>query len=268
VPALLDRRRLPHRGRRPVWIPFIWAIAVLRPELQSLERFMAAEAGEFRNAADVVSRLMTTLPGGKPLRDFFRDYRAMRTAAWYAADDDLSGETAVADLDGRFESCREACISQLVAIRFERLVQAIRFPGSLILLAFLMFTWAANPPKDAIKLFDQPYAEPLNPDRLARLKAAKIDPACYAPGAQLVAVAAPRCRTADGGPDSAEARHAGLQTPQGDPISRHDSQGRLTQLRGGGSLDRRSGSSVASHRVPRSSKGPRCRTRPIYGISF
>jgi len=180
------------------WFPFIKAVDVLRSEVLTLRRFMDAQAGEFRQASDGVSGLLGVLPQGTSMQDFVRDYPAERSAAWKAAPDLASAEKAVADLDGRIQTCLEACISQLVAIRFERLVKAIKFPGCVILLTFLLFTWAANPPKDAVKLFDKPYAEALTAERIARLKAANVDPACYGPGARLVAVAG-----AEAGPQTA-----------------------------------------------------------------
>jgi hypothetical protein len=180
------------------WIPFVRAVDVLRSELLTLEGFVAAADGEFRQSADVVAGLMGAFPGGLSMRDFVRDYRALRTKAWNDAPDRASAEKAIASLDDRYQTCREACVSQLVALRFDRLVQALKMPGALILLTFLVFTWMANPPKDAPRLFDKPYVEALTPERIAALRSAGVAPACYGPGARLVAVGAP-----DAGPQTA-----------------------------------------------------------------
>ena len=179
------------------WIPFARAVAVLRSEINSLQQFINATGGEFMEAADQVSAILGPRLKGRALRDFVRDFETLRQGAWIAAADQAAAEKAVAELDGIFQTCREACVSQLVAGRFDRLVAAIRFPGSVILATFLIFTWAANPPRD-IKLFAKPYAETLTPERLARLTAAGVPAACVAPGAQLIAVAAP-----DAGPQTA-----------------------------------------------------------------
>lgn len=180
------------------WFPFILAVDVLRSELFSLKAFMEATKGDFKKAADDVSTLLGKLPEGMFLRQFVAQYPALRSTAWTTNSDPTARDKAVADLDGRIQTCREACISQLVAIRFQRLINSIRFPGALILATFLIFTWAANPPKDAVKLFDKPYAEALTRERIAKLAAENVPAACYGSGAQLIAVGAP-----DAGPQTA-----------------------------------------------------------------
>ena len=172
------------------WIPFTRAIAVLRSDLVSLREFTTAASGEFKAAADAVSTLLGTLPEDCDLRGFVADYTAIRTRAWNAAPDATAQAAALARLESRFDTYREACSSQLVAIRFQRLVNALWRFGWLILLGFLVFAYAANPPKDALKLTDKPMLEPLSAERLSALTAAGVKPACMA-GAQLVIVAAP-----------------------------------------------------------------------------
>lgn len=180
------------------WIPFSRAVAVLHSEIASLAAFMAATRGELEQAVTKVEKQVgSTLPGNKTLRGFYAGYAAARQQAWNSAHDRASREKAVAALDDVFAMCREACISSLVEVRFRRLVNAIGFPGALILVAFLAFTWAANPPKDA-KVIDHPYVATLTPAQLSSLRALNVAAACYASGAQLVAVA-----TTDGGPQTA-----------------------------------------------------------------
>jgi hypothetical protein len=172
------------------WVPFSRAVAVLRSELLTLEGFVGAPGGEFRKAADDVSSLMGASLEGMSLRNFVLAYRTLRSKAWKDAKDQASAEKAVAGLDSQYLACREACVSQLVAVRFDALVWALKYLGSVILLFFLAFTWTANPPKD-VKLLDKPYEAPLTDEDGARLSAAGVPAACYAPGARLVAVAAP-----------------------------------------------------------------------------
>jgi hypothetical protein len=174
------------------WIPFARALAVLRSEVTSLNQFVTASAGEYKEAADrITEQLGSTFPGEKTLRDFVSTFRHARDAAWAAAPNKADAEKAVADLDSRFQIARDACISQLVAIRFERLVQAMKFPGILILISFLVFSWAANPPKGSIKVFDKPYLETLTPENISTLKAANLGAACYGSGVQLIMIAGP-----------------------------------------------------------------------------
>ncbi|HEX5264844.1 MAG TPA: hypothetical protein VFW13_15035 [Phenylobacterium sp.] len=180
------------------WFPFIFAINVLRSELYSLSQFTAATKGDFKAAIEDVSKILGKLPEGVFVRDFVAQYPALRSKAWSSSPDTATRDKAVADLENRFQMARELCISQLVEIRFSRLVNSIRFPGALIVVLFLVFTWAANPPKDAIKIYDKPLAEALTPERMARLKDAKVAPGCYGQGAQLVAIGAP-----DAGPQTA-----------------------------------------------------------------
>jgi hypothetical protein len=158
------------------WVPFIRAVDVLRSEIFALNQFVEAKSGDLKEAADEVSKILGRQPEGGDMRAFIANYPALRSAAWRKAADDTAGLAAVQDLDSRMRICLDACISQLVAIRFGRLVDAIKFPGVVILLTFLLFTWAANPPKAIVKLFDQPYDEPLTPARLDQLKAAGVSP--------------------------------------------------------------------------------------------
>jgi hypothetical protein len=174
------------------WVPFEKAVAVLRSDVQSLHQYAEATCGEYKEAADEVAKHFgTSLPEGKNLREFVNDYAKVRERTWNAAQSNADAEKAVAYIDGLYKTCRDACVAELVAVRFERLVQAIKFPGSVILLSFLLFSWAANPPKDAEKIFDKPYLEMLNGDDIAALKTAKLAGACYGPAAQLIVIAAP-----------------------------------------------------------------------------
>lgn len=180
------------------WIPFWFAVAVLHSQLISLRSFMVAERGELKRAVTRVEQQVgATMPGNKTLRAFYQGYEAARSQAWKATRNAAAREKAVGELDAAFATAREACMSSLVEVRFRRLVFVIQFPGVVILAAFLAFTWAANPPKDA-KLVDHPYVEPMTAAQLASLRALNVPAACYASGAQLVAVA-----TTDGGPQTA-----------------------------------------------------------------
>jgi hypothetical protein len=201
------------------WIPFTRAIDVLRSDLVSLHKFASATSGDFKAATDDVSALLGTLPEGCDLRAFAARFPQLRTDAWNAAPDAASKAAAIADLDARFDTYREACSSQLVAIRFQHLVAALWRYGWAILLSFLVFAYAANPPKDALTLTDKPILEPLGPERIGVLTAAGVKPACL-PGAQLLVVATP-----DSG-----ARIALLMPPPGGPA---DCAVRRVRLEGG-----------------------------------
>ena len=199
------------------WVPFIRAVDVLRSEIFSLNQFIDATSGQLKDAADEVSTILGSQPEGGNMRAFLANFSTLRTVAWKGAVDDTAGQAAVRDLDSRKQLCLDACISQLVAVRFARLVDAIRFPGVVILLTFLLFTWAANPPKPAVKLFDQPYSEPLTPTRLDQLRAAGVNPACYADRSPAAHHRGARRRSADGDPDPADRGQVGVQAAEGDP---------------------------------------------------
>ncbi|HEY1560595.1 MAG TPA: hypothetical protein VGF71_06875 [Caulobacteraceae bacterium] len=178
-------------------VPFLCAVAVLRSEVVNPDQMILAARGDWKRAAvNLSGQLGKTLPGGLGLTEFVRAYRDIRTKAWQTAGRGAAGARAVAPMDAAIQTCRQAYVSELVAIRFDRLVVSILFPGSLIFLAFLVFVWAANPPR--VSLLDKPYAERLTPDRIGELAAAGVSPACLAPGARLIVVSAP-----DAGPKSA-----------------------------------------------------------------
>jgi hypothetical protein len=129
----------------------------------------------------------------------------------------------VAPIDTAIQTCRQAYVSELVAIRFDRLVFSILFPGSLIFLVFLVFVWAANPPK--VSLLDKPYGERLTPDRIGELAAAGVSPACLTPGARLIVVSA----APDGGPETAVL--VGPDTAACPPRTVAISRGRVNQVK-------------------------------------
>lgn len=193
------------------WIPFTRAVNVLRSELLSLQAFAEAEEGELKDAADAVS----TIPGATPgttLQDLARQYPALRSEAWSKAPDRDAATKAIAEVDERFNIFREACISALVAIRFDRLLAALKCLGAAILLSFLLFTWAANPATSApqdLKLLDAPRAQVVSRAQAQELADAGIAAACSTPGTQLVAFA-----PAEGG-----ALTAILVPPTGGPSS-------------------------------------------------
>ena len=173
------------------WIPLRNAVDVLRSELHSLKAFESAKDGDLKDAFDQVVELMGTLPEGVSLDGFVRGFDARRAQAETSDLDPATRERRVADLDAKFAQAREICISQLVTIRFDRLMASLRWPGAAILVLFLAFTWAANPAKDVVKVFDRPYVEALSTDRIATLDALEVATACTGPGAQLISVGAP-----------------------------------------------------------------------------
>jgi hypothetical protein len=174
------------------WSPFSNAIAVLRSEVLSLRAFTQAKSGsDLATAAkNVESLVKPDLPNNLSLAEFVAQYDTLRKDAFDKAAP-ADAQRDVFAIDDKYQRVRQACISELVGVRFDKLKDSIRFPGSIVLLAFLVFGWAANPAKDAPKLLDKPYAEPLTPARLAKLKSLGAPPPCLAPGAQLLAVAVP-----------------------------------------------------------------------------
>jgi hypothetical protein len=175
------------------WWPFSRAVAVLRPEAMSLRELAAATAGDlFEATSNIDALIREDLPDGLTLRTFVSAYDTgvLRTQTRDAAKPE-DADRDVAALDASYQRIRAACLTELVCIRFDKLKNAIRWPGSLILLTFMVFAWAANPGKDGAKVIDKPYFEPVTPARIARLRALGAPAPCLAGAAQLLAVAAP-----------------------------------------------------------------------------
>jgi hypothetical protein len=173
------------------WIPFSRAISVLRSEVLSLGIFKTSGEGEFATAGKNIELLIKRdIPNELTLNQFIEQYESLRKTAFKNPNED-DAQRDVAALDDNYQRIRQACISELVGVRFDKLKDSIAFPGSVILLTFLIFSWAANPAKDAPKLLDKPYTEPLTATRLAKLKSLGAPPACLAPGTQLIAMATP-----------------------------------------------------------------------------
>ena len=127
------------------------------------------------------------LPDRLSLAEFVSQYDTLRKDAFNKAAP-VDAQRDVFAMDDKYQRIRQACISELVGVRFDELKNAIRFPGSLILLTFLVFGWAANPAKDAPKLLDKPYTEPLTTARVAKLNSLGASAVCLVPGAQLLAM--------------------------------------------------------------------------------
>ena len=183
------------------WIPFIKAVDVLRSDVLSLGQFATAGKGELNDAANAVEVILgETLPGEQPaqlvsMRAFSEAFYRIRRAAWDAAPDDKgASEKAVAYIDDFRDTCRDACVTELVAVRFDKLITAIGLAGPAILLLFLIATWAANPAKDDSALAEKPYLEDLKPAQIASLTSGQIPPACLGTGARLVVLSTPEAR--------------------------------------------------------------------------
>ena len=130
-------------------VPFSRAVDVLRSEVTSLKAFASAGHGPFKAAADAVSKKMQGAFGeGVDLRRFVQDYPKLRDAAWRSAPTVEGAAAEVQRLDDLFTLTREACVSELVALRFDRLVDGLKTAGAQVVIALLLFTWAANPPAD------------------------------------------------------------------------------------------------------------------------
>lgn len=174
------------------WFPFAKAIAVLRSEVLSLRAFTDAQPGsDLATAAKNIELLVKPdLPNGFNLAEFVEKYDSLRKEAFDRAAP-ADAQRDVVAIDNKYQRIRQACISELVGVQFDKLSNSLRFPGSVILLAFLVFGWAANPAKDAPKLVDKPYAEPLTAARVAMLTTLGVPAACIGSGAQLLAIAVP-----------------------------------------------------------------------------
>ena len=66
----------------------------------SLKQFMDATTGELKEAADVVTGILGQLPDKKSLREFFRDYPAMRMRAISRARIELAKTTLGLEASG------------------------------------------------------------------------------------------------------------------------------------------------------------------------
>ncbi|MDR2013645.1 MAG: hypothetical protein LBQ20_11575 [Rhodanobacter sp.] len=100
----------------------------------------------------------------------------------------LACETPSADEKSNFQLFREAALTALVQVRFNRMMARTLQLGGFIIVAFVVFAWAANPPKDTFKMLGKPYSEPLTPELVSELKAANVAPVCLAADAQLIVV--------------------------------------------------------------------------------
>jgi hypothetical protein len=183
------------------WIPFILAVSVLRSDVVSLQKFALATGGQLKTAADAVEGLLgQTLPGAQEnalvsMWNFSRDFHIIRRAAWDRTPDDRNAaDKALAYIDELRDISRDACITELVAVRFNCLIWDLGLTGPLILLLFLTATWAANPAKGESVLAEKPRLEKLGAAQVADLTAAKIGAACLGPGAQLVSISTPESR--------------------------------------------------------------------------
>lgn len=98
----------------------------------------------------------------------------------------------LADLAPLYDFCGQVCITELVSLRFDRLMSGLRLYVPIIIAGVLMFAWAANPPKETVKLADKSVLDPLvlrTPSVLASLTAGGVAQACIGAGAEVVTLA-------------------------------------------------------------------------------
>jgi hypothetical protein len=170
------------------WIPFGRAVRVMHPEVWSLKDFAEAKGGELKKAFDNVSKhLGPTLPNGKNLSDFYAGYDQAKAEARKGTD-----RVKLENLKVEFNTCREACISQLVLDRFNNLVINLYCWGSVIAVLFVISVYAANPPKKTLTLAENPELKPLTTELDKSLEALGVPLTCRGPNkARLLTISQP-----------------------------------------------------------------------------
>jgi hypothetical protein len=82
----------------------------------------------------------------------------------------------------------QVCLTTLVRTQFDELIFALSVCGAVIIPAFLVFAWAANPGKDSEKVLPKPLVHEFKSDAqgAAVLKAAGLAQACYRPTTRVI----------------------------------------------------------------------------------
>lgn len=169
--------------------PLRFALAVLTPESISLKSMAQAQSGVRRRAFKRVEKILEgQLPEGS-VRTFLSQYDLYAQQA--ESVDSAQRAKAVAMLDalaGQYGQVAQLCLTTLVRTQFDELMVALSVSGAVIVPAFLIFAWAANPGKDLEKALTKPIVRDLTPDALATnlLKSAGVASACYWPVAHVV----------------------------------------------------------------------------------
>jgi len=169
-------------------VPFNLAVEVLASELVSMRQFVDAKWGARKIAFEKVSTLTDPYLAERSVRKFVDAYEALLKQA---DDPDPTKSKAANDqidvLKPTYDEIAQACMTQLVSVQFKRLINSLRMPGVLILLSFLVFAWAANPPKETNTTLPAAIVTlGVDADGAASLKAAGLDPVCYAPAARVL----------------------------------------------------------------------------------
>ncbi len=180
-------------------IPLHFAIRLLKPEVISLQGMVAAADGASKQAVDKVDALLGSQLDGGSVRAFVREYYGLRAIAEAARDDDDEAKRAAVkaandkldEMQSDFAQVAQTCMTELVGIQFDELMNAVRWPAPAILVFLLVFAWAANPSSDPDKPLAAPLVRQIRPDApaITWLKTTGLDPRCFTPLARVILLA-------------------------------------------------------------------------------
>jgi hypothetical protein len=157
-------------------VPIVNAVKVLKSELAGLHTMVTSTDMDTKEAVKEAQRLLKNQLPESTLLAFSTAVEGYRKVSMGPAGG--AQKAAVAELKNRaglISVARNTCMTQLLMIRFNRLMWSLAFPGFLVLAAFVTFAWAANPPGDPVRLLARPYfievPQPSLGPQLARRKA-------------------------------------------------------------------------------------------------
>jgi hypothetical protein len=173
--------------------PFRRAITLLTIDLVTMNDFLAAKEGPKYLAYQEIEKRMGWTLTQKSVAGLIREYNAQ-------VDIVINGErqkqvndasARIAELQPKYDELSQALATEFVHLQFKELMNDLGTPGVAILLLFMVFAWAVNPPKADHTLVAKPFAITIqpDPDSLDLVRPAASDPRCYTPTVRVVVFA-------------------------------------------------------------------------------